>query len=130
MPKCYKIVLLGSKKVGKTAIIEQLVHGHHNIGSVSKIIDIFWHKFYVAQIIFNWKNYIIFLEFIFHYWGYLRGFDRKWTKCQGKSENIWHIRTGKGDSGRLYTLKEKCTEWHHNVTRVSSKHLLQTCFIW
>ncbi|CAB3997429.1 NF-kappa-B inhibitor-interacting Ras 1 [Paramuricea clavata] len=33
MPKCYKIVFLGSKKVGKTAIIEQLVHGHHNIGS-------------------------------------------------------------------------------------------------
>jgi GTPase SAR1 family protein len=36
MPKCYKIVFLGSKKVGKTAIIEQLVHGHHNIGSVSE----------------------------------------------------------------------------------------------
>ena len=36
MPKCFKIVLLGSKKAGKTAIIEQLVHGHHRIGSVSK----------------------------------------------------------------------------------------------
>ena len=33
MPKCYKIVFLGSKKVGKSAIIEQLVHGHHKIGS-------------------------------------------------------------------------------------------------
>ncbi|XP_028404749.1 NF-kappa-B inhibitor-interacting Ras-like protein 2 isoform X2 [Dendronephthya gigantea] len=33
MPKCYKIVILGCKKVGKTAIIEQLVHGHHKIGS-------------------------------------------------------------------------------------------------
>ena len=45
MPKCYKIVFLGSKKVGKTAIIEQLVHGHHNIGSVSEIIPMFWFIF-------------------------------------------------------------------------------------
>ena len=37
MPKCYKIVFLGSRKVGKTAIIEQLVHGHHSIGSVSRL---------------------------------------------------------------------------------------------
>lgn len=33
MPKCSRIVVLGSKKVGKSAIIEQLVHGHHNIGA-------------------------------------------------------------------------------------------------
>ena len=35
MPKCSKIVVFGSRKVGKSAIIEQLVHGHHNIGAVS-----------------------------------------------------------------------------------------------
>jgi GTPase SAR1 family protein len=44
MPKCYKIVFLGSKKVGKSAIIEQLVHGHHKIGSVS-YYSVFFGKF-------------------------------------------------------------------------------------
>ena len=43
MPKCSKVVVLGSKKVGKSAIIEQLVHGHHSIGAVSyKDSDLFF----------------------------------------------------------------------------------------
>ena len=35
MPKWVKIAVFGDKEVGKTAIIEQLISGRHNVGQVS-----------------------------------------------------------------------------------------------
>ena len=39
MGKSYKIVICGMAGVGKTAILEQVVHGNHVVGTVSKNIN-------------------------------------------------------------------------------------------
>ena len=38
MGKTWKVVICGQVAVGKTAILEQLIEGNHNVGSVSKTI--------------------------------------------------------------------------------------------
>lgn len=41
MPKNFRIVVLGGKSVGKTAIIEQAVFGNHVAGRVRVIFELF-----------------------------------------------------------------------------------------